>query len=111
GANRASGRLVLPRTFFVHSGERYWTGASLLVSAGTDIEACARSIESEIRGHLQTSNQRALAPAPITLDFSDGFPPWQGRVERILARLGARDVEKVVLARSVNGHSAVPICP
>jgi isochorismate synthase len=111
GDAKAGGRLVLPRTFFVQDDGKYWAGASLLVTGATDIEACARSLEGEIGASLAGPLSVAPQCDGVALDDCSGYEAWEESVERVLARIAAGDVEKVVLARQVEGHAERPIQP
>jgi menaquinone-specific isochorismate synthase len=98
----AGGVLVVPEVLVGHRGGRWWLttiGAGGVLPPITRLEPAGPSDEPAGMGEVT---------------FSDGVrsqPDWECAVADAIARIGAGDVEKVVLARDLQARTSEPIDP
>src|SRR3954452_4117853 len=95
----AGGVLVVPEVVVGHRGGRWWVTA-------IDIGA--------VLPRRRRPRPQAPPAPPGEVTFADGArsgPDWEGVVAAAIARIGAGDVEKVVLARDLEAVAAQPVDP
>lgn len=115
-AGFGAGRLVLPRVSVATRGDTAALTATLLLS-GTqtpaEIDTLVEALAKDVEALLDTSAPDAEVTAPRDLTFEDVMERarWEAIVVEGVEACRQRKLEKVVLARAVQGSAPTPLDP
>jgi menaquinone-specific isochorismate synthase len=106
-SSTAASGLVVPETVVGHRDGRWWVTRTAVRGA-----AVAHGPDVELPGPVTPPRAQPQAPDPAGVTFSDGSvasTEWELLVEAAVRRIGAGEVDKVVLARDLLARAEDPV--